>query len=193
MSDLAGRIDADAIAALRVSQWAGAPRLNALMAEILAVATTGLTEPLARLEASRRPPGADGYWLDLIGERLGLIRPNVLDTSFQRFGFDAAGVGFGQGPFDTVIESLVARVAVGDPYYRCLLAIRGRALLAGGTVPGLEAMLRVEFPDVLVEDHADGTITIRNVANDPRQNLATIAEAMIRAAAPAGVTVRVPA
>ena len=75
MSDLAQRIDTTEIANLRVSQLDGAPRLQALIREVLGVVDDALTQPLARLETYLRIETAEGVWLDYIGERLGLFRP----------------------------------------------------------------------------------------------------------------------
>ena len=189
---IAGRIDTDAIAALLVTQWDDATRLQALAAELLAIVDEELTTPLIELEQTTRIATAEGEWLDRIGVRLGVDRPFTADMTFARFGFDGSdGVGFDQGPFDSVISALVNTVPVGDAYYRCLLGIRGRALLGSGSVPDLEAMLVSEFDNVRVEDNADGTVTVRNVANDTRQELATIVEAVIRQAMPAGVAVTI--
>ena len=189
---IAGRIDTDAIAALLVTQWDDATRLQALAAELLAIVDEELTTPLIELEQTTRIATAEGEWLDRIGVRLGVDRPFTADTTFARFGFDGSdGVGYDQGPFDSVISALVNTVPVGDEYFRCLLMIHGHALLGSGSVPDLEAMLEDEFSNVRVEDNADGTVAVRNVANDARQELATIVEAVIRQAMPAGVAVTI--
>ena len=58
-------------------------------------------------------------------------------------------------------------------------------------MPALEAMITDEFSNARVEDNADGTVVVRNVANDVRQNLATVVESIILQAAPAGVSVKI--
>lgn len=189
MSDIAQRISQSAIEDLRVSQWDDAARLQALIRGILGVVTTQLIEPLAELETQLRYTTAKGVWLDHVGERVDCERPEVEDTSFARFGFDAAGVGWGQGPFATTQAALTSRVPLGDEYYRCFVAFCSHTILTDGSRRSLEASLHCSFPDARVYDHADGTVTIRNVANDPRPQLATLIEPMIREALPVGVGV----
>ena len=118
---IAGRINTDDKVDLLVTQWDDATRLRALLNAILAVIDEQLVAPLADLETTTRIATAEGAWLDRIGERLGSIRPHTLDTTFARFGFDSAGVGFDQGPFSTTIAGLAATVPVGDEYFRCIL------------------------------------------------------------------------
>ena len=87
MSGIAQRIDADAIARLLVSQWADALRLQALVRGLLGLVNELLVRPLAQVELQAGIDSARGVGLDWIGERLGLQRPGVLDTSFDQFGF----------------------------------------------------------------------------------------------------------
>ena len=193
MSGLASRIDVAAITALTVSQWEGATRLNALIEGLLTVIAEALVQPLADLEAQMNLATAQGVWLDLIGQRLGLLRPSVQDDSVTRFGFDNAGVGFDQGPWHSLDPLHVNRVAVDDMVYRVLLRMQGHAILTNGAVSDLEAMLKPAFADVLVEDNADGTVTIQNVVGSGSSTLATLAQAVVRAALPATVTATFPA
>ena len=189
MSDLATRIDQEAVEGLLVSQWSDATRLQALIHGFLDVIREGLVDPLAYLERQLRYTTAEGIWMDLVGRRVGCRRLSVLDTSFDRFGFDDAGVGFDQGPFDTTNPSLSSRVPIDDSYYLCFIEFCAQAILSDGSRPSLEAALQCSFEDARIQDNADGTVTIHNVADDPRPNLATLAEPMIRAAMPAGITV----
>lgn len=191
MSDLAQRIDATAIADLRVSQWDDAPRLQALISELLGVVTDSLTDPLAYLERQLRPTTAEGVWLDHVGDRVGCIRPTIDDDAIERFGFDQAGVGFDQAPFSTVQDELVPQVAVGDAYYRCFVDFCARAALSDGSVGSLEEALRCDFANAIVVDNADGTAVIRNVANDPRPEIVGLITPMIMDAMPAGIAVTI--
>ena len=192
MSDLAQRIDPEAIADLSVSQWDRATRLQALQRGLLGLIRTHILEPMATIEAQIDLDAAEGVWQDRLGERLGLVRSSTLDSTFRRFGFDGSGnVGFGQGSFASVHAHLTPRVPIGDEYYGLFLRMRAHALRSNGSLADLEAMLRSVFPSAYIEDRADGSLRIRNVANDPRQNLATLAEPVIRRAMPAGIIVTI--
>ena len=183
------RIDIEAIASLIVSQWGDANQLQALIRGLLDVVTQHFIDPLNKIDGHLRYTDAEGVWLDYLGQRLGCIRPEVPDTSFDRFGFDDAGVGFDQGPFHTEIDALAARVAIGDDYYRCFVEFCARGLLSDGSRASLEEMLQCLFPTAAVEDNADGTVTVHNVSNDPRQNIAALAMPLIEDAMPAGISV----
>ena len=87
MSDIAQKIDKTAIEELRISQWADAARLKSLINGLLETVDDSLIQPLTSMENMANLDDAEGFWLDCIGERLGLPRPGVLDTSFAQFGF----------------------------------------------------------------------------------------------------------
>lgn len=191
MSDIAQRIDASAIANLRVSQWDDAPRLQALIRGLLDLVADTLGQPLEDMEVQIRYTTATGVWLDYAGHRIGCLRPSVLDDSFDRFAFGDAGVGWGQGPWATTQEALTSREPLGDQFYRCFVEFCAHAILSDGSRPSLEAALQCTFPTARVQDHADGTVTVHNVGNDPRPNLATLATPFIERAMPAGISVTV--
>ena len=162
MSKIAERIDIKANAGLLIQQWRRAPRMKALVEELLDVVHEHLVEPLADVEGQLRIETADGAWLDYVGERLGLARPATNLANFRFFGFDGSGaVGFEQGLFATVVEALSPRVPVGDGYYRSLLQMRSEMLLGDGSVPRLESAASRVFPGTAYEDHGDMTATAR--------------------------------
>ena len=287
MSYIAQRIDPDAIARLLVSQWRNAPRLQGLIKGLLGLVDELLVQSLAQVEMGSSIDSAEGVRLDWVGERLGLLRPGTLDTSFEHFGFstlapyrllgttpdglaviqaitdgsltlngltasdldfsdtddlggvanvlqaalrgagdaltsvevvydadagifiitlpteariapaitgpasgdvavalglddgevedgaDETNVGFGQGPFTSVVPQLAARVPVGDEYYRRLLRTRGAWLLSNGSTPELEAALRHTYPDAVYKDNQDMTVTVTYA--EPPQMLDEIA------------------
>lgn len=189
MSDIAQRIDPSAIEELRVSQWDGAPRLQALIRGLLGLVADTLGEPLEVLETQIRYTTANGVWLDRAGARIGCARPSVLDDSVDRFGFGEAGVGWNQAPFSSVQPHLTSRNPLGDEFYRCYVEFCSHAILGDGSRPSLEAALRCTFPNARVQDNADGTVTVHNVADDPRPQLATLATPFIEGAMPAGISV----
>ena len=159
MSDIASRIDIDSIVDLTVSQWDDSPRLRALIRNRLKVIKDALIDPLIWLERQHNLNTAEGIGLDWIGERVDLERP------------------------------VAARTNVDDETYRLLLRLRGRALWCDGTTPMIDALIQRVFPMGYCQDHADGTVTIHNVVNDPRPNLGQLALTVIERAIPAGIRV----
>ena len=162
MSDLAKRIDVHANAGLLIQQWQQAPRMRALVDALQGVMDDHLVNPLGEMEERLRIDIAEGFWLDCIGERLMLPRPATDIANFASFGFHGSdGVGFGQGPFATVVEALSTRVPVGDEFYRKLLMMRAEALLADGTVERLSDAVGHVFPGVSYRDGGDMTAEVQ--------------------------------
>ena len=190
MSDLANRIDIAANRELLIQQWRRAPRMRALTDALLGVVDDRLVQPLADLESRLQINTADGFWLDCIGERLGLPRPATDLGNFAFFGFDGSvGVGFDQGPLATVNEALSPRVPVGDVYYRSLLHMRAEALIADASVSRLETAASRVFPGTQYEDHGEMTATAHSPyrSRDDRNVLAAL-DAVGGWPAPAGVS-----
>ena len=162
MSDLAKRIDTHSNAGLLIQQWQQAPRMRALVDALQGVMDDHLIRPLADMEERLRIDTAEGFWLDCIGERLMLPRPATDIANFASFGFHGSdGVGFGQGPFSTVVEALSPRLPVGDEFYRKLLMMRAEALLADGTVERLSDAVGHVFPGVSYRDGGDMTAEVQ--------------------------------
>ena len=177
MSDLANRIDLTANAGLLIQQWRRAPRMKALAEALLGVVDDHLVKPLADVESRLRIETADGFWLDCIGERKELPRPATNLGNFTFFGFDGSdGVGFEQGIFSTVDPVLSPRVPVGDAFYRRLLRMRARALLADGSIPQLEAAASQVFPGTRYQDNGDMTVEVHSLFRslDDRHMLAAV-------------------
>ena len=190
MSDLAKRIDVHATAGLLIQQWQQAPRMRALVDALQGVMDDHLIRPLADMEERLRMDIAEGVWLDFIGERLMLPRPATDIGNFSFFGFHGSGgVGFDQGPFATVVEALSTRVPVGDGYYRVVLRMRSAALLANGSVPGLEGVVRQDFPEASYRDAADMAATLH--VTDTRTQLLALLSAIDAWPKPAGVALTV--
>ena len=190
MSDLAKRIDATANAELLIQQWRRVPRMQALMEALLEVVDVHLVKPLADMERMTMIGTAEGVWLDYIGERLGVARPATDLGNFSFFGFQGSGgVGFDQGLLATVTESLSPRVSVGDGYYRVVLRMRSAALLANGSVPGLERVVQKDFPEASYQDGGDMTATLH--VTDTRTQLLAILSAIDAWPKPSGVALTV--
>ena len=190
MSDLAKRIDLGENAELLIQQWRRVPRMQALMEALLGVVDDHLVKPLAEMERMTRIETAEGVWLDYIGERLEMPRPATDLGNFSFFGFHGSGgVGFDQGPFATVIESLSPRVPVGDGYYRVVLRMRSAALLADASVPGLEGVVRQDFPEASYQDGGDMMATLH--VTDTRTQLLAVLSAIDAWPKPGGVALTV--
>ena len=193
MSDLAKRINAAANAELLIQQWRRVPRMQALMEallEVVEVVDDHLVKPLADMERMTMIGTAEGVWLDYIGERLGVARPATDLGNFSFFGFHGSGgVGFDQGLLATVTESLSPRVSVGDGYYRVVLRMRSAALLANGSVPGLEGVVQQDFPEASYQDTGDMTATLH--VTDTRTQLLALLSAIDAWPKPSGVALTV--
>ena len=190
MSNLAKRIDLGENARLLIQQWRDTPRMQALTEALLDVVDEHLVQPLAVMEDHTRMDTAEGAWLDYIGERLGIARPATNLTDYAAFGFDGSGgVGFDQGPFATVVEALSPRVPVGDEYYRVVLRMRSRALLADGSVPSLEGVVQQDFPEASYQDGGDMTATLH--ITDTRTQLLALLSAIDAWPKPSGVALTV--
>jgi len=103
-------------------------------------------------------PSVGGVWLDHIGQRLGLPRPLVLAVAF--FGFDDAGVGWGQAPYVSPATRHASRVGVADAIYRMLLAARGRYILGGADGETLTAVLDILYTDFRIDDPGTLDVTL---------------------------------
>ena len=136
---------------LLIDQWRSprAPILNALI-ETLLVEFRAELAAVGALEQQWNVGTAEGVWLDLIGERLGLPRPSTVSQG-EAFGFDDAGFAFDQRRMadDGIVQP---RAPVGDVLYASLLRARGWALLSYGNAYYLEnALLEMDPGSIMVD------------------------------------------
>ena len=82
-----------------------------------------VAQPRATLDRMRSLDSAFGVYLDYLGERLGVPRPEVLTNSQALARFDVTGTGFNQGRF-TALGGLEEREPLDDTHYRALLRAR---------------------------------------------------------------------
>ena len=108
---------------LLISQWRGAPNLRALTQIWLDVLDEEVAQPRATLDRMRSLDTAVGVYLDYLGERLGVLRPQVPSTSETLARFDQTGTGFEHGRF-AALAQLEALEPLDDDRYRALLMAR---------------------------------------------------------------------
>ena len=134
-----------------IQQYEQADTLRVLLnAELDTMQRQEMT-PLARLNRMQNIDLAEGVWLDRIGDRLGLKRPQgewVFANIDKVFGFDGSTMpGFDQVPFDAVNRPKTHRPAINDRYYRPLLKGRARCLRSRPTLIDLRACLHAMLGD----------------------------------------------
>ena len=158
-----------------IGQWENAPKLRALIEEIVDMFDEKLFQPLEYLEVQQNIDTAEGYWLNAKGNQFDYDRPIVLREGFQQFGFSDTGgtsdpdsVGFDQGPFNTLESFLLPTQGIGDFEYRNLLKMRLLMLVQRTTVPLIQRAVHQIAADARVTgDDTDDVISfdidLRNV------------------------------
>ena len=131
---------------LIISQYRNSTRLRALINGGLAITQSKLIEPLFEIETHLSLDTAGGVWLDYIGLRLGLSRPNRLPAGVRFFGFGKSEdrTSFDLAPFSG-LGTLEILVPVGDNWYRSMLKGRALALRSGTSIPEIEAIAAATF------------------------------------------------
>ena len=146
---------------LLISQWRGAPNLRALVGIWSDVVDAEVAQPRATLDRMRSLDSAFGVYLDYLGERLGVPRPEVLTNSQALARFDVTGTGFNQGRF-TALGGLEEREPLDDTHYRALLRARAEYGERTGSCT-LDVMTRaaqnIDAQAVVVDNH-NMTVTV---------------------------------
>ena len=137
---------------LLLSQWRDAAALKAITDIWLQIAQDEIQTPMDRLATEQNLDTASGWWLDRLGERLGVVRPSAPTSDADEFGFDAAGKPFDGFPLSDAERPVTA--PIGDPLYRRILRARIVALHSDGTRGALEQSLRQIDPFASVFDRA---------------------------------------
>ena len=177
----------DASIRLLISQWYHAPVLRGFIGAIIEAKRKGILEPLEYIAASDNLDNAKGYWLDQIGELLGLERPVVDITQYtERFGFAGSGVGFDTSRYGDS-TALPVLAPAGDELYRNLLRARGWALISMGGLESLRKAIAEIDPDAVLTDGSDMSVTVRTDIEDDMQ-LAKDVRALPK---PTGVRMRI--
>ena len=157
---------------LLISQWQGAPKIQALIEVVGDIATDDLLPALQTLRLMRLIESSQGIHLDYLGRRLGVQRPSTVDRAQDpRFGFESAGQGFDQVPFagDRANDAVFP---LPDAVFRQFLRARSIALLSDGTVTALALSIRAIDPSASVSDRRN--MTVRVVTT--RQSLLELAD-----------------
>ena len=173
----------EATADLLIGQWKEAATLNRVVEIFLEVVQEEIVDAVNRLQLMGVIETAEGVWLDYIGERLGIIRPWILITTDERFGFDDAGVGFDQARFADAISALEPRAPIGDMLFRQILKARRRLMRTGGGIGDYEAAIQELDSAASVVDNHDMTVTVTTT----QQGNIEIAERVGAIVLPAGV------
>ena len=106
---------------LLISQWENAPNLNALLKLITDYYDEQITDALNAMFRMLNVDTAEGVWLDFLAERWGLTRPSVLASTYSStFGFDSAGVAFGEARMRDV-QAREPLLPIDDQLFRKLI------------------------------------------------------------------------
>ena len=137
---------------------------------------------------------AEGVWLDYLGIRLGLPRPQV-EADRRVFGFAPQNVGFNQGPFASLEKNTGGKAGIGDSLYRKLLYGRAAFRISNGSLPDSNVIAKNIFRDPGESanwvDNMDKTATLSTVTAD--QNLYQLANEARLLDPPAGIHRQIPA
>lgn len=139
---------------LLITQWRDKPKIRALVQIWLDVLQEEIGDPLAQIREYLSIDGAEGVWLDHVGERLGVRRPWADSTAVGTWGFDAAGTGFDQGPIEG-LEPLEVQAPTGDDLYRRILKARAITLVSSGTLEEMRRAVKLIDPGGIAVDVQD--------------------------------------
>ncbi len=172
------------LAELLIGQWQAAPRMRAIVTDVLEPLRDEIGDAVEDLAERRNIGRADGVWLDRLGALVGLDRPSVADlASDVRFGFDAAGVGFDLLPFrGSEANDLYAPLV--DTLFRRLVQARGVAAVSDGSTAAFRRAVQKVDPAATVTDNRDMTVTVETSLPD----LVRLADSVGALGRTAGVT-----
>ena len=149
-----------------IGQWLDSPVLRASIDAPVGVANEDVLPALERLQLMHRIDDAEGVWLDYLGVRLGVRRPATSDPAQDdRFGFDLAGLGFGQAPFrgDVANDSVYP---LPDAIFRCFIKARAILDLADGTIQTFTKAVRCIDPSASVQDNRNMSVRVVTVRRE---------------------------
>lgn len=124
---------------LLIDQWRNSRSVSSLVQAFLDRVKVEVEDALNDLERMLNLDHAEGVWLDRIGERLGVTRPQV-QYSGDRFAFEGAGHSFDQAPFSGSQEHADI-VPMSDEPFRKILKARIVALFSDGTKYALQCSI----------------------------------------------------
>ena len=135
---------------LLISQWQSDDRMSAVMLELLRLVQTELVSVLAEIERASNPDTANGWFLDLLGERVGVYRYRVSDNT-GKFGFEITDgsetdgrVNF-RGRMHSSNPFLGGASRIGDAYFRRVVKARYASLFGDATTKNICSALDLLF------------------------------------------------
>ena len=143
-----------------ISQWQGAPKIQALIEVYRDLMVEDVLPALETLRLMRLIESSEGIHLDYLGRRLGVQRPSTVDRAQDpRFGFESAGQGFDQVPFagDRANDAVFP---LPDAVFRLFLRARAITLLSDGTTTALALSIRAIDPSASVTDRRNMTVRV---------------------------------
>lgn len=146
---------------LIIAQYRSDSNIVELIQTFCDIVQTDLIDAANQIALEAAVSTASGFWLDLIGERVGLSRPGVPSSETLIFGFDGQNdsVGFDQGRLLDAGED-PTYIPVSDDVYRQLLIARGAELITDGSQPDLSRVAARAYGDATYLDNQDMTINI---------------------------------
>lgn len=143
-----------------LGQWQASPRLRALVDDVLQPIGDNAAAAFARMLLMLDIDEAEGVWLDYLGVRVGIRRPSTADPAQDpRFGFDMAGRGFDQVPFQGAVAN-AAVFPLPDASYRGFVRARAVTVLANGTAQDFIRAVRHIDPGATLTDNRDMTAAV---------------------------------
>ena len=190
------RIRLDAQSDLVIGQWQLAESqaddevnvaptgLRRMIDIFLAVMKEHVITPMAAVQDQLSIDKAEGVWLDYLGARVGLERPESYNPALDdRFGFDDAGQPFDSHPFLGVDTAATVSFPIADDIYRRIIRARGISVLSDGNLEDFERAVLAIDNTASVGDRQN--MTVRVVTDD--DFILTLADAIGALPRPAGV------
>ena len=147
---------------LVIGQWAGSPKLRALIDIGVDPLRTNVVTALERLKLMRSVETAEGVWLDYIGLRVGLRRPVTADPAAdERFGFEGPSQsrGFDLAPFKGDVAN-DAVYPLNDGLFRKFIKARALLVLGDGTFATFAKAVKLIDPGASVQDKRNMTVRV---------------------------------
>ena len=168
-----------------LGQWQESPKMRAIVADVTEALRADVLEGLRLLATMLDIDQSVGVWLDARGEQLGLSRPSTTAPAMDpRWGFDLAGTGFDQVPFQGEPQN-DSVFPLPDSVYRQFVKARALTVRSDGTHATFVRAVRMIDPSADVQDHRDRTIRIVT----DRQQLLELADRVEALPRNAGVSI----
>ena len=159
-----------------ISQWQDT-EFETLMRVILEYIDDEVVQSLHTLELARNlrgfkniPGEGNTIWLDYIGQRIGNYERPASEDTDEIFGFKGSGgEPFNHGRFASAIPELTPRNPVSDDDYVIVLDMAIRKELSRGTIRDITNVIRVGYPNAVVQDNGDLSLVVHLNTSDVRK------------------------